>query len=71
MPERASPTMGMVPLQMFQLMATWATDLPWPLPMSRIKLMRGSICRSLSSLKIAPRGPEGLSPPLVHLPATL
>ena len=63
------PTIGMAPLQMTQLMATWAGVLPsCPDPISFIRPIKGCSFSSLSSLKMAVRGPLGLSPPAVYLP---
>lgn len=62
--------MGIAPLHMVQLIATWVGDFPpCPDPISFIKLIKGAILSNLSSLKIANLGPPGLSPFFVYLPA--
>ena len=67
---KSSPTMGIAPLHMVQLMATWAGVFPpCAEPMSFIKLISGEIFSSLSSLKMASLGPPGFLPFFVYLPA--
>lgn len=63
------PGMGRVPLQMHQLLATWAGDLPpWAEPTSRMRDTNGTTPLILSSLSRALRCPVGLLVS-VYLPA--
>jgi len=69
-PNKNSPTMGIAPLHMTQLIATCAGVFPpCPEPMSFISPTKGCSFSSLSSLKMAVLGPPGLLPPAVYLPA--